>query len=182
MTLEFLTPVPDAVAASPIEPWLRAAGARFEVRHGWRVAMSVGDPAAEDDACRSGAGIADRSAYDVSTLARLGRIDHGRLRSKSVAAFSTRCPRASSRTDIRQGSSIAIRTARQSGAGTTSSSISQIRSKPWLYAASVPARKPPEPPVFVSRWMRCRVSPVWSSRISRVWSVLALSTTMTASG
>jgi glycine cleavage system aminomethyltransferase T len=68
MTLEFLTPVPDAVAASPIEPWLRAAGARFEVRHGWRVAMSVADPAAEDAACRSGAGIADRSALSKLEL------------------------------------------------------------------------------------------------------------------
>jgi sarcosine oxidase, subunit alpha len=62
VTLEFLTPSPDVSAASPIEPWLRAAGARFEARDGWRVAVSVGDPASEEAACRSGAGIADRSA------------------------------------------------------------------------------------------------------------------------
>jgi sarcosine oxidase, subunit alpha len=62
VTLEFLTPSPDVTAASPIEPWLRAAGARFEARDGWRVAVSVGDPASEEAACRSGVGIADRSA------------------------------------------------------------------------------------------------------------------------
>jgi glycine cleavage system aminomethyltransferase T len=60
--LEFLTPSPDVSAASPIEPWLRAAGARFEAREGWRVAVSVGDPTSEQAACRSGVGIADRSA------------------------------------------------------------------------------------------------------------------------
>lgn len=42
MNLEFLTPdAPDAIARSPIEPLLRAAGARFEVRDGWNVAVEL---------------------------------------------------------------------------------------------------------------------------------------------
>jgi sarcosine oxidase subunit alpha len=64
MTLEFLSPVVDRapVAASPLDPWLEAAGARFEERDGWRVAMDLGAPREETDACRDGVGIADRSA------------------------------------------------------------------------------------------------------------------------
>lgn len=43
MNLDFLTvAADDAVAHSPMEPVLRAAGARFEVRDGWNVAVAFG--------------------------------------------------------------------------------------------------------------------------------------------
>ena len=79
------------------------------------------------------AGIAARVPYVVSTIAVLGLILSGLRRSNLSAAFSTNRPRVSSRTTIRQSassSSTARSTLRQSGAGTTSSSSSQIRSKP----------------------------------------------------
>ena len=75
-------------------------------------------------------GIADRSPYVVSTMAVLGLIRSGLRRSKVTAAFSTSRPAVSSRTAMRQSSSTAISVPRQSGAGITSSSMSQIRSKP----------------------------------------------------
>jgi glycine cleavage system aminomethyltransferase T len=43
MNLDFLTvAADDAVAHSPMEPLVRAAGARFEVRDGWNVAVEFG--------------------------------------------------------------------------------------------------------------------------------------------
>ncbi|HET6869523.1 MAG TPA: hypothetical protein VFH80_26665 [Solirubrobacteraceae bacterium] len=39
MSLAFLSPVGEAVARSPMERLARAAGARFEVRDGWNVAV-----------------------------------------------------------------------------------------------------------------------------------------------
>jgi heterotetrameric sarcosine oxidase gamma subunit len=39
-SLAFLSPGPGAVAKSPMEPGAAAAGARFEVRDGWKVAVS----------------------------------------------------------------------------------------------------------------------------------------------
>ncbi len=39
MTLAFLSPVGEATARSPMEHLARAAGARFEMRDGWNVAM-----------------------------------------------------------------------------------------------------------------------------------------------
>jgi glycine cleavage system aminomethyltransferase T len=41
--LGFLEPAGDAVARSPMERQALAAGARFEVRDGWNVAVSYGD-------------------------------------------------------------------------------------------------------------------------------------------
>jgi len=43
--LDFLRPAGDAVARSPMEGKALAAGARFEVRDGWNVAVSYGDDA-----------------------------------------------------------------------------------------------------------------------------------------
>jgi heterotetrameric sarcosine oxidase gamma subunit len=40
VTLDFLTPSPDVLAHSPMERCARAAGARFEARDGWLVAVS----------------------------------------------------------------------------------------------------------------------------------------------
>ena len=65
MTLDFLTPSGTGggvAAASPLEPWLREAGASFETREGWLVATSFGSPDAELEALHTAAGIADRSA------------------------------------------------------------------------------------------------------------------------
>ena len=58
MSFEFLsTGAADALARSPMERQARAAGARFEVRHGWNVAVSY---AGEADALRI-VGFADAS-------------------------------------------------------------------------------------------------------------------------
>jgi heterotetrameric sarcosine oxidase gamma subunit len=69
VTLEFLSPISEGAATaatplaeSPLEAWLGEAGARFEGRHGWRVPMDFGSPAEEEQACRTGVGIADRTA------------------------------------------------------------------------------------------------------------------------
>jgi heterotetrameric sarcosine oxidase gamma subunit len=81
MSLEFLSPHPDGEpapgapeAASPVEPWLSEAGARFEHRHGWRVAVDFGAPAEELEACRRGVGIGDRSALGKFELQGRPRI------------------------------------------------------------------------------------------------------------
>ena len=66
--------------------------------------------------------------------------------------------------------------------GTTSSSISQIPSKPLSYAALRPRWKPPAPPRLSVVWIATRSGFVARSSTSRVWSVLALSTTIHASG
>jgi heterotetrameric sarcosine oxidase gamma subunit len=66
MTLGFLTPVTDPEAgppaSSPLEPWLREAGAIFMERDGWRIAASFGDPDGELQALRRSAGLADQSS------------------------------------------------------------------------------------------------------------------------
>ena len=74
------------------------------------------------------AGISARVAYVESMLAVLGRIASGLRRSKRSAAFSTSAPERSSRTAIRQEPSTSRSRVRQSGAGTTSSSISNMTS------------------------------------------------------
>ena len=64
MSLAFLTPdaVGEAVAArSPMERLARAAGARFELRDGWNVAVAFGDPARERALLDDGVAFADRS-------------------------------------------------------------------------------------------------------------------------
>ncbi len=48
MNLDFLVPAADtAVARSPMEPLARAAGARFEARGGWNVAVDYGAAASD---------------------------------------------------------------------------------------------------------------------------------------
>jgi heterotetrameric sarcosine oxidase gamma subunit len=68
MTLEFLAP--DAAVATdrhtplartPMERAARSAGARFEVRDGWNVAVGYASPERERAACRETAGWADVS-------------------------------------------------------------------------------------------------------------------------
>jgi heterotetrameric sarcosine oxidase gamma subunit len=46
VSLDFLTPAPDVLAHSPMERCARAAGARFEARDGWLVAVAYDRPAA----------------------------------------------------------------------------------------------------------------------------------------
>jgi glycine cleavage system aminomethyltransferase T len=60
MTLEFLTPS-GAVAHSPMERQARAAGARFEVRDGWNVAVAYSGPERERQALSQTAGWVDLS-------------------------------------------------------------------------------------------------------------------------
>ena len=50
------------VALSPLARLQEVAGARLEVRDGWRTAAGFGSPDAELEACRSRVGIADRSS------------------------------------------------------------------------------------------------------------------------
>ena len=74
MSLEFLAP--DAAVASdrhtplartPMERAARSAGARFEVRDGWNVAVGYTSPERERQACRETAGWAD--------VSHLGKLD-----------------------------------------------------------------------------------------------------------
>ncbi|MGZ4186463.1 MAG: hypothetical protein ACXVEW_01710 [Solirubrobacteraceae bacterium] len=69
MSFEFLSAgaaAPDTVARTPMERQARAAGAQFEVRDGWNVAVSYGSPEQERHACASTAGW-----VDVSHLGKL---------------------------------------------------------------------------------------------------------------
>jgi glycine cleavage system aminomethyltransferase T len=63
VTLEFLSAAAngDAVARSPMERQARAAGARFELRDGWKLAVDYGSPEQEQEACANTAGWADVS-------------------------------------------------------------------------------------------------------------------------
>jgi glycine cleavage system aminomethyltransferase T len=63
MSLEFLhTDAPDGpVARSPMAREAAAAGARFETRDGWEVAVAFADEGVERLACREAVGFADRS-------------------------------------------------------------------------------------------------------------------------
>jgi heterotetrameric sarcosine oxidase gamma subunit len=64
VTLEFLSPqgaTDGVVARSPMEPQAAAAGARFEHRDGWNVAVAYGSPEQEAQARAATAGWADVS-------------------------------------------------------------------------------------------------------------------------
>ncbi|MBS1894811.1 MAG: hypothetical protein JST59_26215 [Actinobacteria bacterium] len=80
MSTLFLSPRPTAAvpARSPMLDAALAAGATAEVRDGWEVPVSFGDPVAEADACRRAVGFADRSALGKFELqGALGGIDAG---------------------------------------------------------------------------------------------------------
>lgn len=64
MSTAFLSPLPApaAPARSPLADAAAAAGAKTEIREGWEVATSFGDPAAEAVACAEAVGFADLSA------------------------------------------------------------------------------------------------------------------------
>jgi glycine cleavage system aminomethyltransferase T len=69
VSLEFLSAsaaAPDALARSPMERQARAAGAQFEVRDGWNVAISYGSPEQERHA-----GVSTAAWVDVSHLGKL---------------------------------------------------------------------------------------------------------------
>jgi heterotetrameric sarcosine oxidase gamma subunit len=61
VSLEFLSPGPNAPARSPMERPARDAGARLEERDGWRVAVSFDGEEAERERCAATVGFADRS-------------------------------------------------------------------------------------------------------------------------
>jgi glycine cleavage system aminomethyltransferase T len=61
VTLEFLSPSPTALARSPMERQALAAGAEFERRHGWNVAVRFDGEEAERARARSTVGFADLS-------------------------------------------------------------------------------------------------------------------------
>jgi glycine cleavage system aminomethyltransferase T len=64
MSLDFLSPARGAsapAALSPFDPATTAAGATFEVRDGWRVPTSFGDPGAEARAVETSVGWSDAS-------------------------------------------------------------------------------------------------------------------------
>jgi heterotetrameric sarcosine oxidase gamma subunit len=63
VSLEFLSPgaATGAPARSPMERQARAAGARFEVRDGWNVAVAYSPPEQELGRCRDAVGWADVS-------------------------------------------------------------------------------------------------------------------------
>jgi heterotetrameric sarcosine oxidase gamma subunit len=64
VTLEFLSPhgaADGVVGRSPMEPGARAAGARFEQRNGWNIAVAYGSPEQEAQAPGTAAAWADVS-------------------------------------------------------------------------------------------------------------------------
>jgi heterotetrameric sarcosine oxidase gamma subunit len=61
VSLEFLSPGPDAVARSPMERQALAAGAVFESRDGWQVATRFDGEDAERARCAESVGFADMS-------------------------------------------------------------------------------------------------------------------------
>jgi heterotetrameric sarcosine oxidase gamma subunit len=67
VTLEFLSPGPEALARSPMEREARAAGARIEARDGWHVALAFDTPEDERARCHDTVGFAD--------LSHLGKIE-----------------------------------------------------------------------------------------------------------
>jgi len=66
-SLAFLSPGPGAVAKSPMEPGAVAAGATFEDRDGWKVAISFAAARIERAVCASSVGYAD--------VSQLGKIE-----------------------------------------------------------------------------------------------------------
>jgi heterotetrameric sarcosine oxidase gamma subunit len=87
MSLDFLSPSPTdkAPARSPLVPAALAAGAVTELRDGWEVIASFGDPAGEATACLESVGFADVSPlpkvevlappaaeFDAGTATRVG--------------------------------------------------------------------------------------------------------------
>jgi heterotetrameric sarcosine oxidase gamma subunit len=67
MSLAFLSPSAGALSRSPMERQARAAGASFEERDGWNVAVRFGGLEAEWDRARSAVGFAD--------LSHLGKVE-----------------------------------------------------------------------------------------------------------
>lgn len=96
MSIEFLTLTAEsaadgrtALARSPMESQALSAGAVFEARDGWNVAVSYGSPEVEV-ACRSTVGWADTS--HLGKLELQGEPDDLALRVGSVAAGATLRP------------------------------------------------------------------------------------------
>lgn len=67
MSLEFLSPLPGALARSPMERQVLAAGAELEERDGWNVAVRFDGEEAERARCATTVGFAD--------LSHLGKVE-----------------------------------------------------------------------------------------------------------
>jgi heterotetrameric sarcosine oxidase gamma subunit len=67
VSLDFLSPSPGALCRSPMERQALAAGASFEERDGWNVAVRFDGPEAERERARSAVGFAD--------LSHLGKVE-----------------------------------------------------------------------------------------------------------
>jgi heterotetrameric sarcosine oxidase gamma subunit len=91
VSLEFLSPeagAADAVARTPMERQARAAGAQFQTRDGWTLAVSYGSPEQEAAACAQtagwvdvshlrkfelqGTGVSQRAGLELATATRRG--------------------------------------------------------------------------------------------------------------
>jgi glycine cleavage system aminomethyltransferase T len=98
MSLAFLSPGPDAVAKSPMEPGTLAAGATIEQRDGWNVATSFTDPDTERALCESSVGFADLShlgKIEIQADAEdLASIVHGAVREELELGRATRAENA----------------------------------------------------------------------------------------
>jgi heterotetrameric sarcosine oxidase gamma subunit len=82
VSLEFLSPAATdggAIARSPMERQARTAGARFEVRDGWNVAVAYGPAEQEADALTRTAGWADVSHLGKLELQGTGIAERGGL-------------------------------------------------------------------------------------------------------
>jgi glycine cleavage system aminomethyltransferase T len=83
MSLDFLGITLGAIARSPLSAGTAAAGARFELRDGWEVAVRFAEPKVEMRACREQVGWADVShlrkfeLQGASTHLEAARTDHG---------------------------------------------------------------------------------------------------------
>jgi len=93
MSPSFLTPQPTAevAARSPLLDAALAAGATTEVRDGWEVPVSFGDPALEAAACRDTVGFADASQLTKLELQGNGSAEFSPGRAERTAA-GWRCP------------------------------------------------------------------------------------------
>ena len=82
MTLAFLSTAPDLLASSPFEHDAGEAGARFEARDGWSVAVDYGAPEEEARACRETVGWID--------VSHLGKIEIQGARASGELGRATR--------------------------------------------------------------------------------------------
>jgi heterotetrameric sarcosine oxidase gamma subunit len=94
VSLAFLSPVAGETAAprSPLADAAIASGARLELREGWQLPVSFGDPAAEAAACRETVGFAELSHLTKLELQGAGAADPFESGVARRADGAWRCP------------------------------------------------------------------------------------------